>query len=48
MHLQQFYLNVIHPEGLALQKAFGKKIRMATVEAGPGGAGGQGHIRLRS
>jgi len=25
MHLQQFYPNVIHPEGLALQKAFDKK-----------------------
>jgi len=44
--MQQFYLNVIHPEGHAFQKEF-DKIRIATEMTGPGGAGGQGHVSLR-
>jgi len=41
-------LNVIHPEGHALQEVIYEKIRTATTMAGVGGAGGQGHVRLRS
>jgi len=48
LYWQQFYLNVIHLEGHALQEAFDKKTLMATDTAGVGGAGGQGHVGLRS
>jgi len=44
----QFQLNVIHLEERAFQKFFDIKIRIAMVIAGVGGAGGQGHVSLRS
>jgi len=45
---QQFQNAYDSSQGDTFQKLFNKKTRMATVAAGPGGAGGQGHMRLRA